>query len=139
MPMILTAGSCKLRLSRCANRAQVGNLTTCKDGAIIFNAARTTSCSCRSSTVPHGSYVRAAANRLVGIMDSSTGTATSFRMQDSIKRWFAIAVWIVGAILSAGLVVSMLRSGIAPGFSRAAAFAGRPACRRRTRRNSGSC
>jgi hypothetical protein len=45
-------------------------------------------------------------------------------MQDSIMRYFKIFIGVVGAVLSGSLIVSGLKSGSVPGFSRASLVTG---------------
>ena len=40
-------------------------------------------------------------------------------MQDIVRRYFKIFIGVIGALLSGALVVSGLKSGAVPGFSRA--------------------
>ena len=41
-------------------------------------------------------------------------------MQDTIRRYFKIIIGVIGALISGALIVSGLKSGSVPGFSRGA-------------------
>lgn len=45
-------------------------------------------------------------------------------MQDGIRRYFMIFFGVIGALLSGALIVSGLKSGSVPGFSRAGLVTG---------------
>jgi len=40
-------------------------------------------------------------------------------MQDTVRRYFKIFIGVIGALVSGALIVSGLKSGSVPGFSRA--------------------